>query len=256
MPTTRNQAKSESESSKPPDSTAQSQHDTKTILFTKPTQIFDNVVLIPEPPNITADPRYTRLVASIQYLRRRLMQDEVLREPLLHVLKSLYKSATTKKKISLLRPIEPTHQDIIHFVDELWPDLYLVKPDQRLSSTGKSSQWDGVWGHTYSGVAAVPDARIQIIAPLIEQWQSHVSTYVSSRDQRAAHDPTIHRTYPITLRAASLMRPCLGLRTLFMPMRQHTVWLSGGVQGSVTLLRWMVLTKRPVIMWRELGSGV
>ena len=189
MPTTRNKAKSKSESSKPPDGTAQSQHNTKTISFMKPTQIFNNVVLIPVPSNITAC--YIHLVTSIQYPRSQ--------EPL--------QISNDAEKISLLYPIEPTHQDIIHFVDELWPDLYLVNPDQHLSSTGKSSQW----GHTYSGVDAVPNTQVQIIAPLIEQWQSHVSTYISSKDQRAAHDPTIHRMYPITLQAASLMRPCLGL---------------------------------------------
>jgi hypothetical protein len=178
MPTTtRNQAKKRLKSPNSPDSTAQSQHDLKTISFTKPFQIFDNIVLMPAPPNVTADWRYIRIISSIQYLRARLMQDEVLREPLLHVLKSLYNSPTTKKKISRSRPIKPTHQDIIYFVDELWPDLYLVNPDQHLSSTGKSSQR----GHTYSGVDAVPNTQVQIIAPLIEQWQSHVSTYIGSR---------------------------------------------------------------------------
>jgi hypothetical protein len=181
MPRTR-RAGHASRRNESPETLNDTQHDT-TISFIKPIQIFDGVVGIPKVPNITTDPSYARLVTLIEHLRERLMQDEVLREPLLHVLKSLYKSNTTRRKISRIRPTQPTDQDIIRFVDEFWPDLYLVaasRDSERSgeSNTGGSGQWDGVWSHTYSGVASVPNAQVQIIAPLIEQWQSHVSTPV------------------------------------------------------------------------------
>ena len=136
---------------------------------------------MPVPPNITTESHYARLVTSIHHLRACLIQDKVLRKPLLHILRSLYKSPKSKTKISRIRPIKPTDQDIIHFVDKFWPDLYLVKPTHHInhsSRTGGSRQWDGAWGHTFVGVDAVPNAQVQIIAPLIEQWQSNVRTLI------------------------------------------------------------------------------
>jgi hypothetical protein len=183
MPTTRSHTQV--------DSTAASQHDTQAISFTKPVQIFDNVVCVPVPPNVTAEFCYAPLVTSVQHLRARLIQDKVLCKPLLDILRGLYKSP--KSKISRIRPIKPTDQDIIHFVDEFWPDLYLVKPARHsncLSSTGGSGRWDGVWGHTFAGIDTVPDAQVEIIAPLIEQWQSSVRTLICCvEDQRAAYNP-------------------------------------------------------------------
>jgi hypothetical protein len=126
----------------------------------KPVQIFDSVVRMPKVPNITTQPRYARLVSSIEHLRERLMQDETLREPLLYILESLYKSKKTKEIISRIRPTKPTHKDVIRFVDEFWPDLHKVEATQ-----DGSGQWDQVRDHKYSGVNAMPN--VEIIAPLM-----------------------------------------------------------------------------------------
>ena len=256
MPTTRSHTRGSGKSLGPPDDTAASQHDTRAISFTKPVQIFDNVVCMPVPPNITAEFRYARLVTSIQHLRGRLMQDEVLREPLLHILRGLYESPKSKKKISRICPIKPTDQDIIRFIDEFWPDLYLVKPtchSSHLSSTGGSGQWDGARGHAFAGV----DTQVQIIAPLIEQWQSNVSTLIFwAKDQRAAHNPTVCRMYLTIHHTTFLMKLCVGSQVPFLLTRRHTVWWSGGVQGNVAPLRWMVLKKKLAGIWKMPGLGV
>jgi hypothetical protein len=120
-------------------------------------------------------------VANINSLRLQLIADETLREPLLHVLLSLYKSKNTKKTIKRLRPKLPTHTDIISFVDEFWPDILLVEPslvgDSLDRSDSGGGHWDGVWGSTFCGVDAVPRAEVQILMPLVKQWVESVSTF-------------------------------------------------------------------------------
>jgi hypothetical protein len=69
-----------------------------------------------------------------------------------------------KKTIRGLRPKLPTHADIFSFVDEFWPDILLVrKPDP------EDGHWDGVWGYTFCGVDAVPQAEVRILMPLVRK---------------------------------------------------------------------------------------
>jgi hypothetical protein len=146
--------------------------------FTKTTAVFDATTIGSVLPNITKDPYFAKLVANINGLRSRLIADETLREPLLHVLLSLYKSKNTKKR---LRPELPTHADIISFVDEFWPDILLAEPSLVGDSLDKSDSggghWDRVWGSTQCGVDAVPRAEVQILMPLVKQWVESVSTF-------------------------------------------------------------------------------
>jgi len=139
--------------------------------FTKTTALFDVTTSIIVSPNVTRDPYFAGLVGSIDALRLQLIKDKTLREPLLHVLLSLYKSKNTKKMIRRLRPKLPTHTDIILFVDEFWPDILLVN-----KSDSEDDHWDGVWGSTFCGVDAVPHAEVQILMPLVKQWIESVST--------------------------------------------------------------------------------
>ena len=69
-----------------------------------------------------------------------------------------------KKTIRGLRPKLPTHADIFSIVDEFWPDILLVrKPDP------EDGHWDGVWGYTFCGVDAVPQAEVRILMPLVRK---------------------------------------------------------------------------------------
>jgi hypothetical protein len=140
--------------------------------FTKATAVFDVTTSIIVSPNVTKDPYFANLVASIDALRLQLIGDKTLREPLLHVLLSLYESKNSKKTIRRLRPKLPTHTDIILFVDEFWPDILLVN-----KSDSEDDHWDGVWGSTFCGVDAVPHAEVQILMPLVKQWIESVSTF-------------------------------------------------------------------------------
>jgi hypothetical protein len=139
--------------------------------------VFDATVDIGILPNITKVPYFAKLVASVDDLRLHLIQDETLRQPLLHVLQSLYESNDTKKTIQRLQPTRPTHNDIISFVDQFWPEIHLVRSGASFneSSLGEGV-WDGVWGSTPCGVQAVPYLTVVIIMPLVKQWLQDVST--------------------------------------------------------------------------------
>ena len=150
--------------------TATSRRDPPT--FTKTTAVFDVTTSIIVSPNVTKDPYFASLAGSIDALRLHLIKDKTLREPLLHVLLSLYKSKNTKKTIRHLCPKLPTHADIISFVDEFWPNILLVN-----ESDSEDNRWDGVWGYTFCGVDAVPQAEVRILMPLVRQWIESVSTF-------------------------------------------------------------------------------
>lgn len=91
------------------------------------------------------------------------------------MLLSLYKLNPIKKIIERIRPILPTHADIITFVEKFWPDILLMEPADDLDSEEREWDGDGVWGSPNSGAVAVPRAEVKIIMPLVTQWIESVS---------------------------------------------------------------------------------
>jgi hypothetical protein len=79
----------------------------------------------------------------------------------------------------------PTHNNVIFFVDQFWPEIHLVPPGNSLSESSlREDVWNVVLGFTPYGMqGAVLYPTVAIIMLLIEQWLQGISTLTCYIDQ-------------------------------------------------------------------------
>jgi len=128
---------------------------------------------------ITAKPNYEFVIQTVGQLRHRLLMDPVLRQPLLHLFRTVYeddskfpehlKSLTpladhvsNKTKIVAIRAQPPSDADVVEFLTDAFPDLYL-----KLSTFREG---DITWGETISGRGAADKEEISINIQLTNLW--------------------------------------------------------------------------------------
>ena len=145
----------------------------------KATKVFDES-LSGIPVDVTVQGSYPQLVALITHFRNALYQDRVLREPYLHVLTSFYESdAGALHQLKTIRPHPPTDDDVLRFVQDYWPDTHLVSLTYKGTSHNDENndedddEDDGVRNeHSCNNPAPHSEARIQIVAPIVDLWLS------------------------------------------------------------------------------------
>jgi hypothetical protein len=124
---------------------------------------------------------YRMPIEIVRQLRNRLLNEQVLREPILNIFQGVYNDDTNfpddlkannpvadqvsnKFNIRKIKPRPPTDNDIIDFLFNSFPDLYLVNyPPSSESETV-------VWGETSSGRSQVNIERVSINAELTDVW--------------------------------------------------------------------------------------
>ena len=110
--------------------------------------------------DITSDSKYKLVVDTVNQLRDRLLNEEVLRQPFLHIFSAVYKGDTdfpndlkpptpvadqvsNISKIRQIRHHPPTDDDVVDFLTNSFPDLYLAP--------GEFGPEGIDWGETWSG---------------------------------------------------------------------------------------------------------
>jgi len=133
---------------------------------------------------ITAKSNYEFAIQTIGQLRHRLLMDPVLRQPLLHLFQMVYEDdsqftehlkcltplanhVSNKTKIAAIQAQPPSDADVIEFLTDAFPDLYL-----QLKTFNES---EVVWEETISGRGAADKEEIAINIQLMNLWLKAVS---------------------------------------------------------------------------------
>lgn len=129
--------------------------------------------------DITSDPCYKLVVDTVNQLHNRLLNEEVLRRPFLHVFSTVYKDnavfpddlkpltpvadqVSNMSKIREIRDGPPTDDDVVDFLTNSFPDLYLAPGD--FSPEGVDCS------ETCSGQEDADQEKITINAKLVQFW--------------------------------------------------------------------------------------
>ena len=133
---------------------------------------------------VTTKPYYDVVIQTVGQLRCRLLEDPVLRRPLLHLFQTVYEDdsefpdhlkrstpfadqVSNKTKIAAIRTQPPSDSDVIAFLTNAFPDLYL-----KLSTFREG---DVLWEETMSGQGATDKEEISINVQLVHLWLEAVS---------------------------------------------------------------------------------
>jgi hypothetical protein len=135
---------------------------------------------------ITTKANYELVVMTIGQIRHhlRVLTDPVLRRPLLHIFQTVYTDNSkfpdhlklfrppsdqvpNQIKIQAIRAQPPKDADVIAFLTDAFPDLYL--------NLSTFSEDDILWGETVSGREAADKEEISINVQLVNLWLKAVS---------------------------------------------------------------------------------
>jgi hypothetical protein len=134
--------------------------------------------------DVTDDHQYKIVVTTVNHLRNHLLKEPILREPFIHILNTVYNDDTpfpqdlefctpvydrvsNKSKIRNMRDGPPTDDDIINFLTNHFPDLYMAPGD--FGPQGVD------WGETLSGREEADEEKIEINCRLVQLWLQAVS---------------------------------------------------------------------------------
>ena len=133
--------------------------------------------------DVTENNEYQLIVETVNQLRKRLLENPVLRRPLLDLFDSVYRDDSAfpddlkettpladqipnRTKIRQIRFQPPTDGDVITFLTDAFPHLYL--------KAGSFNENDILWGETTTGRSQVNE-EISINVQLVRQWRDSVS---------------------------------------------------------------------------------
>lgn len=134
--------------------------------------------------NITNNSQYEIVVNTVNQLRDHLLKEEVLRQPFLHIFSTCYHDGadfphdlapctpiadqvSNMSKIRDIRSQPPTDNDVVDFLTNSFPDLYLAPGD--FGPEGVS------WGETWSGRGEAEKEKIAINCQLVQLWLQSVN---------------------------------------------------------------------------------
>lgn len=133
---------------------------------------------------VTSDIKYKLVIETVSQLRNRLLADPVLRQPIVHLFDMVYhddsefpdhlKNGTplvdqipNKLKIQQIRAQPPGDGDVVTFLTDAFPDLYLEPSSFREGNV--------LWRETASGRDAADKEEISINIQLVQLWLKTVS---------------------------------------------------------------------------------
>jgi len=136
---------------------------------------------------VTSDPQYKIIIETISQLRHCTLTDPVLRQLLLHIFNSVYEDDSqlperlkevtpladqipNKIKIQQIRTELPCDADVVDFLTDAFPDLYL--------ESARFREDDELWKKTFSGqqLEDKEPEEISINHRLVLLWFQAVST--------------------------------------------------------------------------------
>ncbi|THH03105.1 hypothetical protein EW146_g10507 [Bondarzewia mesenterica] len=130
--------------------------------------------------NITAAPRYEFVIQTANQIRERLLKEEQLRQPFLDLFLAVHKDdsafpdslkhftlvedqISNRAKIEQVRKNLPTDRDVLDFLTNAFPDIYLVP--------GYLATEEADWGFTSAGRGEADKEYVSILYLIIEQWE-------------------------------------------------------------------------------------
>ena len=131
--------------------------------------------------NVTNNPKYELVVETVKQLRQRLIDNPTLREPILALFTNVYQDnskfpedlkenapvsdhRSNQEKIQEIRPHPPSDDDVIYFLKNSFPDIYLD-----LESFTPVDE-DFLWGMTKSGRSEGEKELVTINVRLVNLW--------------------------------------------------------------------------------------
>ena len=134
--------------------------------------------------DVTHLAQYGLVVNTVNQLRNHLLKFELLRQPFLHIFTTVYndnadfpndlKSCTPVNdqvsNLSKIRHCPPTDSDVIDFLTNSFPDLYMAPGDFGPELEGVS------WDETLSGRVEADKEKATINCRLVQLWLQAVST--------------------------------------------------------------------------------
>jgi hypothetical protein len=135
--------------------------------------------------DVTHNSQYELVVNTVNQLRDRLLKEEVLRQPFLHIFNTTYNDNTdvphdlepctplanqvsNMSKFQNIRNYPPTDNDVVDFLTNSFPDLYMAP--------GNIGPEDVSWHETWSGQGEADKEKIAINCRLVQLWLQAVST--------------------------------------------------------------------------------
>jgi hypothetical protein len=135
--------------------------------------------------DVTHNSQYELVVNTVNQLRDHLLKEEVLRQPFLHIFSTSYNDdadfphdlepctpvadqVSNMSKIRNITRYPPTDNDVVDFLTNSFPDLYMAPGD--FGPEGVS------WGETWSGRGEADKEKIAINCRLVQLWLQAVST--------------------------------------------------------------------------------
>lgn len=135
--------------------------------------------------NVTANPKYQLVVETVSQLRAHLLNDRAFRVPILSLFNSVYEDdsqfpeelkentpdidqISNMKKIRQIHSHPPSDNDVLEFLTNSFPDLYLDLGNFSLAELV-------LWGETKSGRGEVAKEEITINVHLVQLWLEAVS---------------------------------------------------------------------------------
>ncbi|EDR02102.1 uncharacterized protein LACBIDRAFT_295499 [Laccaria bicolor S238N-H82] len=137
---------------------------------------------------VTHNPSYELVMHTVNHLRDRLLKEQVLRVPFLHIFTNCYNDdsefprdlapctpvadrVSNLVKIRRIREHPPTDADVVEFLTNAFPDLYLAHGD--FGPEGVS------WVETMSGREEADSQKITINGKLVLLWLQIVNTPIT-----------------------------------------------------------------------------
>lgn len=114
------------------------------------------------------NPSYELVTHTVNDIRDRLLKEEIFRAPFLHIYTTCYNDDTKPQDVSNLTKIRqirdhpPTDADVVDFLTNSFPALYLAPGD--FGPEGVS------WGETWSGREEADNQKVTINCRLIQLW--------------------------------------------------------------------------------------
>jgi hypothetical protein len=135
--------------------------------------------------DVTHNSQYELVVNTVNQLRDRLLKEEVLRQPFLHIFNTTYNDnadvphdlepctplanqVSNMSKFQNIRNYPPTDNDVVDFLTNSFPDLYMAP--------GNIGPEDVSWHETWSGQGEADKEKIAINCRLVQLWLQAVST--------------------------------------------------------------------------------
>lgn len=134
---------------------------------------------------VTLDPKFQLIIGTVSQLRDHMLGNPILRQPLLHLFSKVYSDdsdfpedskgetpledqISNMSNIRKIRPHPPSDEDVVTFLTDAFPDLYL--------EPGHFCEGDVLWGRTDSGRGEAKKEFISINVRLVHLWNKAVST--------------------------------------------------------------------------------